>query len=72
MIFPMLTAPTSDEDLKPVRTGDWTISKVDFLIFNVQRGGERRRGEGRGASGPLSQTDPKRLMIMRLQSATGA
>ena len=60
--------------MKPVRTEGWTISKVDFLIFNAQkggegmgrdgRGGEGRGGEGRTASGPISHTDPKRLMIM--------
>ena len=41
------------------------------VIFSSLMQREKRRGgEGRGAGGPTSQTDPKRLMIMS-RSATG-
>lgn len=41
------------------------------LIFSSLMHREKGRGgEGRGAGGPTSQTDPKRLMIMS-RSATG-
>lgn len=65
-MFPTLMAPAVSEGLKPVHTGGWPISNADFLIFNAQKGGERGR-----ASGPVSQTDPKQLMIMRRERATG-
>lgn len=38
------------EGLKAVLTYDWTISEVDLLIFNVQRGRKGRRGEGSNLS----------------------
>jgi len=60
LLFPILMVPTGREGLKPVLTCDWTISKVDFLIFNTQRGREGRRA--------ISQSDPKRLMIMSRNS----
>jgi hypothetical protein len=43
-------APTGREGLKPALTCDWTISKVDFLIFNAQRGREGRGEEGSSIS----------------------
>lgn len=41
------------------------------LIFSSLMHGSEGSGGGRRASGPRSQTDPKRLMIMSQELATG-
>lgn len=67
--YSLFRHPNGKEGFATSASGGWTISKVDFLIFKAQKGGQRREEEG---ARPISQTDPKRLMIMSQELATGA